>query len=120
MVFIFLEGRQIEKSLIHLYLTSCLILLQNNESETSIESYKDVNEFLENSDESNSSYSSENENSDFYNSNSIGEKNNFLSFVSNNFRSKKEKKYKKCYTTSYINHMNRLEGNDSKTIVPKN
>ncbi|CDU17908.1 hypothetical protein YYC_04430 [Plasmodium yoelii 17X] len=84
-------------------------IIQNNESETSIESYKDVNEFLENSDESNSSYSSENENSDFYNSNSIGEKNNFLSFVSNNFRSKKEKKYKKCYTTSYINHMNSIE-----------
>ncbi|CAD2092118.1 conserved Plasmodium protein, unknown function [Plasmodium vinckei lentum] len=88
---------------------SSFYAVQNNESETSVESYKDVNDFLENSDESNSSCSSENEHSDSCNSQSIDEKNNLSSFGSNNFKSKKEKKLKKSHTVSYIEHMSSAE-----------
>ncbi|SCM00546.1 conserved Plasmodium protein, unknown function [Plasmodium chabaudi chabaudi] len=90
-------------------------IVQNNESETSVESYKDVNDFLENSDESSSSSSSENEHSDSCNSQPIDEKNNLSSFGSNNFKSKnekkekKEKKLKKSHTVSYIEHMSSSE-----------
>ncbi|CAD2104709.1 conserved Plasmodium protein, unknown function [Plasmodium vinckei] len=87
-------------------------IVQNNESETSVESYKDVNDFLENSDESNSSCSSENEHSDSCNSQPIDEKYNLSSFGSNNFKSKnekKEKKLNKSHSVSYIEHMSSAE-----------
>ncbi|EUD67213.1 hypothetical protein C922_02363 [Plasmodium inui San Antonio 1] len=85
-------------------------MIQDNDCATSVESYKDVYEFLENSAESNFHYSNESQNSRFGNSCSADEENiPILSYVSNNFKLKKEKKYKKCYTVSYINNMSSAE-----------
>ncbi|SBT71466.1 conserved Plasmodium protein, unknown function [Plasmodium malariae] len=85
-------------------------MIQDNASETCVESYKDLNEFLENSDESNFQYSNESENSSIYNTYSTDEKHiPIYSYVSNNFITKKERKYKKCYTASFINNMNSVE-----------
>ncbi|CAG9477146.1 conserved Plasmodium protein, unknown function [Plasmodium vivax] len=85
-------------------------MIQDNECATSVESYKDVYEFLENSAESNFHYSNESQNSSVGNSFSTNEKNiPIFSYVSNNFKSKRGKKYKKCYTASYINNMSSAE-----------
>ncbi|SBS98884.1 conserved Plasmodium protein, unknown function, partial [Plasmodium malariae] len=85
-------------------------MIQDNASETCVESYQDLNEFLENSDESNFQYSNESENSSIYNTYSTDEKHiPIYSYVSNNFITKKERKYKKCYTASFINNMNSVE-----------
>ncbi|GAW81134.1 hypothetical protein, conserved [Plasmodium gonderi] len=85
-------------------------MIQDNECESSDESYKDVNQFLENSGESNFQYSNQSQNSSIATSHSTDGKNiPICSYVSNNFTSKRENKYKKYYTASYINNMNSAE-----------
>ncbi|KJP90258.1 hypothetical protein AK88_00106 [Plasmodium fragile] len=98
-------------------------MIQDNEYETSVESYKDVHEFLENSAESNFQYSNESQNSSVGNTCSTDEKNiPLFSYVSNDFKLKRGRKYKKCYTVSYINNMNSAENFPLKAYgrVPPN
>ncbi|ANQ08435.1 Uncharacterized protein PCOAH_00027060 [Plasmodium coatneyi] len=98
-------------------------MIQDNDYATSVESYKDVYEFLENSAESDFHYSNESQNSSLGNSCSTDEKNiPLFSYVSNDFKLKRGKKYKKCYTVSYINNMNSAENFPLKAYgrVPPN
>ncbi|CRG96419.1 conserved Plasmodium protein, unknown function [Plasmodium gallinaceum] len=85
-------------------------MIRDDQSETSVESYKDVNNFLEDSDnESYFTYSNESDSSSIYNSDTTDEKNiKIYSYVSRSFIPKKDKKYKKFHTVSYINNMNSI------------
>ncbi|CRH00240.1 conserved Plasmodium protein, unknown function [Plasmodium relictum] len=85
-------------------------MIQDDQSETSMESYKDVNKFLESSDdESYLEYSNESESSSICDSNTTDEKNiQIYSYISKSFIPKKDKKYKRFYTASYVNNMNSI------------
>ncbi|KYN96706.1 hypothetical protein PRSY57_1135100 [Plasmodium reichenowi] len=85
-------------------------MIQDNESESSEESYKDVNNFLQQSSDSHSTCSYESENPYIFNNNSEDERTApIISYVSQNYICKKERKYKKSYTASYINNMNSID-----------
>ncbi|KYN99005.1 hypothetical protein PGSY75_1136700 [Plasmodium gaboni] len=96
-------------------------MIQDNESESSEESFKDVNNYLQQSSDSHSIYSYESENSYIFNKNSEDEKTApIISYVSQNYICKKERKYKKSYTASYINNMNRELNNFQWKPLGKN
>ncbi|SOV78218.1 conserved Plasmodium protein, unknown function [Plasmodium sp. gorilla clade G3] len=96
-------------------------MIQDNESESSEESYKDVNNFLQQSSDSPSTYSYESENSYIFKNNSEEERTApIISYVSQNYICKKERKYKKSYTAGYINNMNRELSNFQWKPLGKN
>ncbi|KNG78590.1 hypothetical protein PFMG_04772 [Plasmodium falciparum IGH-CR14] len=93
----------------------------DNESESSGESYKDVNNFLQQSRDSHSTCSYESENQYIFNNNSEDERTApIFSYVSQNYICKKERKYKKSSTASYINNMNRELSNFQWKPLGKN
>ncbi|VWU49541.1 conserved protein, unknown function [Hepatocystis sp. ex Piliocolobus tephrosceles] len=86
-------------------------MIQDNEYESSYGSYKDVSDFLENSESSSSQYSSESEPLKLYNSHFTNRKANIqeTNSVNDIFTCEKENILRHSYTDSYINEMDSME-----------